>query len=127
MKQHSRYVFGAALSTVIVAGAPGFMHQANAAVSTVAQFTFEANGGTLSGTSTSVTTTGGAVFGPFVADSGAGSAYGSHVSNSGYSSPAGNGSTHSFSSTNWTVGDYYQFSVPTTAISGILINFSQTS
>jgi len=56
---------------------------------------------------TSVPTTAG----PFNPEIGSGSALGSHVSGSAaYSNPAGDGSTHSFSSNVWGVGDYYQFS-----------------
>ncbi|HTQ37637.1 MAG TPA: autotransporter-associated beta strand repeat-containing protein [Pirellulales bacterium] len=70
--------------------------------------------------------------GPFVAESGtnAGSsnASGSHA-DSGvmYSSPSGNGSVHSYSSTNWGVGDYYQFTTSTTGQNGIVLSFDQTS
>src|SRR6201999_760898 len=50
--------------------------------------------------------------GPFAAEAGAFAttsfASGSHVSTATYSSPSGNGSLHSFSSDNWSVGDYYQ-------------------
>ena len=50
-----------------------------------------------------------------------------HFTTATYSSPVGNGSLHSFSVTNWTVNDYWQFSVPTTGHTGISIEFDQTS
>ena len=43
-----------------------------------------------------------------------------------YSSPTGNGSTYSFSSNNWTIGDYYQVSVSTIGYSGVSISWDQT-
>lgn len=42
-----------------------------------------------------------------------------------YSSPSGNGSTYSFSSNNWSPGDYYQASVSTTGYSGISVSWDQ--
>ena len=43
-----------------------------------------------------------------------------------YSTPAGNGSTYSFSSNNWAIGDYYQVSVSTIGYSGVSISWDQT-
>ena len=43
-----------------------------------------------------------------------------------WSSPAGNGSTSSFSSNNWSVGDYYQVSVSTTGFTDISLAWDQT-
>src|SRR5271154_3223660 len=68
-----------------------------------------------------------AAAGPFSPEVGSGSASGSHAGAAVYSSPAGNGSSHSFSSTVWAVGDYYQFSVSTLGFSGIHVSFDQTS
>ena len=65
--------------------------------------------------------------GPFSPEIGAGSALGSHVGATVYSTPAGNGSAHSFSSTLWAVGDYYQFSVSTLGFSNVGISFDQAS
>jgi hypothetical protein len=65
--------------------------------------------------------------GPIAPETGSGSASGFHVGAAVYSSPAGNGSTHSFSSTLWAVGDYYQFQVNTTGFSAINISWDQTS
>jgi hypothetical protein len=65
--------------------------------------------------------------GPFSPEIGSGSASGSHAGASVYSTPAGNGSFHSFSSTLWAVGDYYQFSVSTLGLSNVGISFDQAS
>lgn len=65
--------------------------------------------------------------GPFSPEVGSGSATGGHVGASVYSSPAGNSSSHSFSSTAWAVGDYYQFKVNTTGLSQIQLSWDQTS
>lgn len=50
--------------------------------------------------------------GPHSAEVGTGTAFVVHQGASLYSSPVGNGSEHSFSSTGWAVGDYYQFNYP---------------
>lgn len=80
---------------------------------TIAQWTFE--------------TSAPATAGPFAAEVGSGSALGFHASASVYSSPAGNGSTRSFSSNTWSVGDYYQFQVDLTGFQDVLISWDQTS
>jgi len=99
------------LPATIAAGLVVFA--ATAQASPIAQWTFE---------STAPTTAG-----PFTPEVGAGAASGFHAGSSTYSSPAGNGSTHSFSSTNWAVGDYYQFQVSTTGASGLEFIWDQTS
>lgn len=43
-----------------------------------------------------------------------------------WSSPSGNGSTYSFSSNNWSVGDYYQIAVSTAGYSNISLAWDQT-
>lgn len=59
-------------------------------------------------------------------DFGSGLAAGAHSSAStAFSSPAGNGSTNSVSANNWTVGDYYQFSVSSIGFTNINLSFSQ--
>ena len=73
-----------------------------------------------------------ATAGPFAAESGTNAATsnatGLHADGAAvYSSPAGNGSSHSFSSNTWGVGDYYQFTTSTLGQKGILLNFDQTS
>jgi hypothetical protein len=84
-----------------------------ASAGTISQWTFE--------------TSQPATAGPFSPEVGSGSAVGSHAGASTYSSPAGNGSSHSFSSNTWAIGDYYQFSVSTTGLAGIGLSFDQTS
>jgi hypothetical protein len=54
-------------------------------------------------------------------------ASGSHAGTSTYSNPAGNGSSHSFSSTNWAIGDYYQFTLSTIGLVDLTVGFDQTS
>jgi len=68
-----------------------------------------------------------AAAGSFTPEVGLGSAKGYHASTSTYSSPAGNGSAHSFSSTAWSVGDYYQFNVSTSTLTGIAVSWDQVS
>ncbi len=68
-----------------------------------------------------------ATAGPFTPEIGSGSASGFHAGAAAYSSPSGNGSLHSFSSTLWTVNDYYQFEVNTLGHSGVSLSFDQTS
>lgn len=80
---------------------------------TLAQWTFE----------TSVPTTAG----PVAPEVGSGSASGFHAAASAYSNPVGNGSAESYSSTNWQVGDYYQFVFSTLGFSGLAVSFDQTS
>ena len=48
------------------------------------------------------------------------------AANTVYSTPAGNGSTYSFSSNYWQIGDYYQVSVSTIGYSGVSISWDQT-
>ncbi|MBM4111601.1 MAG: hypothetical protein FJ254_09665, partial [Phycisphaerae bacterium] len=43
-----------------------------------------------------------------------------------YSSPSGNGSQYSFSSNNWSVGDYYEARVSTAGYSDISVSWDQT-
>jgi hypothetical protein len=65
--------------------------------------------------------------GPFAPETGAGSASGLHSGAAVYSTPAGNGSSHSFSSNTWSIGDYYQFQVSTTGLDDISLSWDQTS
>lgn len=77
---------------------------------TLAKWTFE----------TSVPTTGG----PFSPEVGTGTA----TSNVGgtFSNPAGNGSTESWSTNGWDVGDYYQFVVSGVGYSTFVVDWDQT-
>lgn len=65
--------------------------------------------------------------GPFSPEVGSGSASGSHTGSSTYTSPTGNGSSHSFSSTAWSVNDYYQFTVSTLNFQNLSVSYDQTS
>ena len=58
---------------------------------------------------------------------GTGTASALHLGATTYSSPAGNGSSHSLSSSNWMVGDYYQFACSTLGASGISVAWDQVS
>ncbi len=80
---------------------------------TIAQWTFE----------TSVPATAG----PFAAEVGTGSALGFHTGAAVYSNPVGNGSVESFSSTVWSVGDYWQFQTSTLGFQNIGLSFDQVS
>jgi hypothetical protein len=61
------------------------------------------------------------------ADVGNGTASGEHASSStDWTTPTGNGSANSFSSNNWTKGDYYQFSLDTTGFLNITLQWDQT-
>ena len=108
---HRAFFFGVALS---------ILSSINVAQATIiADWTFE-NAPQPSGTS--------AADGPFSPATGSGSASELHASASTvYSSPAGNGSTHSFSSTMWAVGDYYQFQVSTAGLDDVGLSWDQTS
>lgn len=75
---------------------------------------------------TSIPSGSGSTNGPYAAESGLGTARGSHASSStGWSNPVGNGSNESWSSDNWSIGDYYQFQVSTLGYSGIQMGFDQ--
>jgi hypothetical protein len=66
--------------------------------------------------------------GPLNADVGTGVALGSHASGATvYDNPVGNGTSDSWSSNNWAIGDYYQFSVSTTGLMDVMFQWDQTS
>lgn len=65
--------------------------------------------------------------GPHSAETGTGSALGSHAGATTYSSPVGNGSSKSFSSNGWAIGDFYQFTTSTTGASDIGLTFDHIS
>jgi hypothetical protein len=92
----------------------------SAKAQTIADWTFETS--QPAGTGTADTS-----FGSYAAEVGTGTASGFHQSASVYSTPAGNGSAHSFSSTAWTTGDYYQFSFSTTGFSGLQLTYAEIS
>lgn len=93
----------------------GVAGSARAAV--IADWTFE----------NSPPTNSGPIYADAGADAGIAAASGSHAGASTYSSPAGNGSAHSYASTNWAVGDYYQFTATAANFSDIQFVFDQTS
>jgi hypothetical protein len=95
----------AGLAVLAMAGA--------ARANTIADWTFE----------TSQPTTAG----PVAPETGSGSATNVHAGSSTYSSPVGNGSGHSYSSTAWASGDYFQFMTSTLGDSGISLGWDQTS
>lgn len=66
--------------------------------------------------------------GPTVtATTGPGSATGFHaLATTDWSTPAGNGTTDSFSSNDWSVGDYYEFTTDTTGYEDIIVSWDQT-
>ncbi|MCA9287814.1 MAG: hypothetical protein KDA05_04470 [Phycisphaerales bacterium] len=102
-----------AAAIVALAGTAGL-----ASADLLANWTFE----------TSVPTTAG----PHAAEGGinAGGSFatGFHVSGAtAYSNPVGNGSFESFSSNNWGIGDYYQFTTSTVGYNSILFGWSQTA
>jgi hypothetical protein len=109
MRKRNRLAMMAALA----AGSLGLALAQSASAGVIAQWTFE----------TSAPTTAG----PISPEVGSGAASGSHAGATVYSSPSGNGSTHSYSSSLWAIGDYYQFTTSTTGSSGIQIVFDQGS
>src|SRR5689334_12625497 len=96
------------------------MQSAQAATTVIAQWTFESPNTPAGATA--------AVYPNAIAPSvGTGNAGGVHTSTStAWSAPAGNGSPASFSSNNWAVGDYYQFAVSTSNLTGIQVSWDQT-
>lgn len=67
-----------------------------------------------------------ATIGPLSADVGTGSATGSHAATgTDWSTPLGNGSANSLNSSNWAIGDYYQFSFSTTGLSNVVLSWDQ--
>lgn len=95
-------------------------NQAQAAISTIAQWTFESPNTPAAATA--------AVYPNAIAPAaGSGNAGGVHTSAStAWSTPVGNGSAFSFSSNNWSVGNYYQFSTSTSGFTGISVAWDQT-
>ena len=61
------------------------------------------------------------------ANSGSGNASGVHaLAATDWSTPAGNGSANSFSSNNWSIGDYYQFQVSSLGMENLAFSWDQT-
>jgi hypothetical protein len=89
----------------------GFVASSQAQV--ITEWTFETSAPTTSG--------------PVSAELGTGTASGSHAGATVYSSPAGDGSAHSYSSTLWAIGDYYQLSLSTAGFSQVSLSYDQIS
>ncbi len=90
------------------------------AQTTIAKWTFETSGPSITGTAPSFT--------GIAPEVGSGTASGVHASSAAvWSSPAGNGSVESFSVNNWAPGDYWQFEVSTVGYTGVGISWDQTS
>lgn len=86
---------------------------------TITQWTFE----TSLPLATDSTTIGG-----LQAEVGVGSAGGVHARlQTDWSNPVGNGSAESFSSNEWSVGDYYEFMSATTGFTDIMVSFAHIS
>jgi hypothetical protein len=67
-----------------------------------------------------------ATIGGIAAEVGTGTASGVHASAAtDYSNPVGNGSAESFSSNEWAIGDYYQFSFSTSGLSSVSLSWDQ--
>lgn len=56
---------------------------------------------------------------------GTAAAFGLHVTAATYTGPAGNGSAKSLSANNWSVGDFYEFTLSTLGYQGLSISFDQ--
>jgi hypothetical protein len=65
--------------------------------------------------------------GPFAPEFGSGAASAFHAGDSTYPSLVGNGSAHSYSSNDWQVGDYYQFTISTAGYHKIGVSWDQAS
>jgi len=97
----------------------------SASADTLAQWTFESLA--ISPANTNSPSDGG-IHG-IAADVGTGTTSGLHSSpvTGQFSTPVGDGSTKSLSSSRWSVGDYYQFSLSTIGFSGLSVYYEQTS
>jgi hypothetical protein len=101
-------------TTIVLTGVSLALSFSVQAQSTIADWTFE--------------TSAPATAGPISPETGSGAMTGSHAGATVYSSPAGNGSAHSYSSTLWANGDYYEAQVATTGYTDdISLSWSQTS
>ena len=110
------------MSARVLGGATALMLAGASALgqTTLAKWTFE--------TSIPISAPGvGSWFTNIAAEVGTGTGSGLHAGNSVYSSPVGNGSSHSFSSSNWAVGDFYQFAVSTVGYSSVGLSWDQAS
>jgi len=110
-------LFGKVLVPFALAGATSALH----AQIVVSQWTFEAPNVPADVANTAVYPE------PIPPATGTGVAGGLHGSTAtDYTTPSGNGSSESFNSNNWGIGDYYQFSTSTTGAQDIGVQFDQT-
>lgn len=106
----NNYLRSVLLALAISAGAPAFIHHAGAQV--IAQWTFE--------TSKPFGGASGHWFTNIQAEAGIGTASIFHNTQGFVAySPVGNGSAHSLTSSNWSVGDFYQFWLSTSGYSSL--------
>ncbi len=98
-----------------------FIPDGPVSAATIATWTFEAPNTTANATA--------ALYPDAIAPAiGTGNARGVHASSAtAWSTPAGNGSTDSFSSNNWAVGDYYEFNTSTAGFVGVSVSWDQAS
>jgi hypothetical protein len=109
------------IAAVCAAMLVGSSKELTADIVDLANWTFETSNPTGSGSNN----------GPYLAESGlfanTSQASGFHATAATtWSAPAGNGSLRSFSSNNWLVGDYYQFTTSTLGYEGIIFRWDQT-
>lgn len=91
-----------------------------ASADTLAKWTFEANTPADLNNSTTISS--------LLADEGTGTASGVHANAAtDWTTPVGNGSANSLSANEWTVGDYFQFSVSTLGFDSLSVGWGQTS
>src|ERR1700722_19949203 len=118
MGRKSSYIFKAATAALALSELPGIGHQeAHAALMTNADFTFDSVSNAANTSSVHSVS--------YLADIGTGTAFGSHAATATFSFQSGNGSFNALSANVWTAGDYWQFSVPTSTLTGIQVSFDQ--
>jgi hypothetical protein len=68
---------------------------------------------------------GGQTVGPFNADFGPGTISAFHSAmGTNFTTPIGNGSANAFGASNWSIGDYFQFSISTVGFSNLFLTFA---
>ncbi|HEV2691662.1 MAG TPA: PEP-CTERM sorting domain-containing protein [Verrucomicrobiae bacterium] len=108
------------IKSISAAAALGALFVTTAKADTLAGWTFETSAPARAAAGAGVWYTN------IASEVGLGTASAFHAGNTVYSTPAGNGSAHSFSSTIWAVGDFYQFSLSTVGFQGINVSYDQT-
>jgi hypothetical protein len=125
--KRSRYVFGAAVASVMAGGIPSPLSHAHAEL--IADFSLEGgrNASPQFGASPSKTLTAGNLFDPFIAETVAGSADGMHANTTRSSDLASDASLFSLASNTWTPDDYSEFNVPTTGLDDMMSSSDEIS